>query len=42
VLGTYLDWSCGLRRPVAERAAAPSGGVHCGRSSGVGKGEVVR
>jgi hypothetical protein len=37
VLGTYLDRSWGLRRPVAERAAALSGGVRCGRSSGMGK-----
>jgi hypothetical protein len=37
VLGTYLDRSWGLRRPVAERVAAPSGGVRCGRSSSVGK-----
>jgi hypothetical protein len=42
LLGTNLCRSWDSRWPVAERAAAPSGGSRCGSSSGVGCGEVVR
>jgi hypothetical protein len=39
-----IDWnrSWELRWPVAERAAAPNGGIRSGLSSGMGCGEGVR
>jgi hypothetical protein len=42
LLGTDLDRRWELRWPVAERAAAPSGGIRSGPSSGMGCGEGVQ